>query len=64
MYLNSYTVHYRLRRDQPTKCTEIVYFFNFFYDGSYVFRQNNAILREGLFSFLSHFSVKTVGDKS
>jgi hypothetical protein len=36
----------------------------FFYYGSYMFRQNNAILRELLFSFLSHFSVNTVGDKS
>jgi uncharacterized membrane protein len=36
----------------------------FFYDGSYMFRQNNVILRERLFSFLSHFSVNTVGVKS
>jgi hypothetical protein len=41
-----------------------MYFFIFFYNGSYMFRQNNAILRERLFSFLSHFSVNTVGDKS
>jgi hypothetical protein len=27
----------------------------FFYDGSYMFRQNNAIRRERLCSFLSHF---------
>jgi hypothetical protein len=53
-----------LCRDRPTKCTEVIYFFIFFYDDSYMFRQNNAILRERLFSFLSHFSVKTVGDKS
>jgi hypothetical protein len=29
-----------------------------------MFRQNNAILREQLCSFLSHFSVSMVGDKS
>jgi hypothetical protein len=29
-----------------------------------MFRQNNAILREQLYSFLSHFNVNTVGDKS
>jgi hypothetical protein len=63
-FFYSYTVHYRLRRDQPTKCTEIIYSFIFFYNGSYMFRQNNAILRERLFSFLSHLSVNTVGDKS
>jgi hypothetical protein len=36
----------------------------FFYNGSYIFRQNNAILRERLFSSLSHFSVNMVGDRS
>jgi hypothetical protein len=36
----------------------------FIYDGSYMFRQNNAILRERLFSLLSPLSVNTVGDKS
>jgi hypothetical protein len=36
----------------------------FFYDGSYMFRQNNAILRERLCSFLSQFRVNMVGDKS
>jgi hypothetical protein len=35
-----------------------------FYDGSYMFWQNSAILREQLCSFLSHFKVNTVGDKS
>jgi hypothetical protein len=35
----------------------------FFYNG-YMFRQNNAILRARLCSFLSHFSVNMVGDKS
>jgi hypothetical protein len=40
------------RRDQPTKCTKIIYFFIYLYSGSYMFRQNNAILRERLF-FLS-----------
>jgi hypothetical protein len=29
-----------------------------------MFRKNNAILREELFSFLSHFNVNMVGDKS
>jgi hypothetical protein len=29
-----------------------------------MFRQKNAILREQLCSFLSHFSVNMVGDKS
>jgi hypothetical protein len=36
----------------------------FFYDGSCMFRQNIAILRERIFFLLSHFSVNTVGDKS
>jgi hypothetical protein len=35
-----------------------------FYDGFYMFRQNNAILREQLCSFLSHFNVNMIGDKS
>jgi hypothetical protein len=35
------------RSDKPTKCIEIIYFFIFFYDGSYMFRQNIAILRDG-----------------
>jgi hypothetical protein len=30
------------------------------HDGSYMFRQNNAILREQLGSFLSYFSVSMV----
>jgi hypothetical protein len=29
-----------------------------------MFRQNNAILRERLYTFLSHFSVNMIGDKS
>jgi hypothetical protein len=41
-----------------------IYFLFFFYDGSYMFRQNNAILRERICSFLSHFSVNMVGYKS
>jgi hypothetical protein len=61
---DSYTVHYRPRRDQSTKRTEIMYFFIFFYNGSFMFRQNNAIVRERLFSLLSHFSVNMVADKS
>jgi hypothetical protein len=35
-----------------------------FYDGSYMFRQNNAIFREQLCVILSHFNVIMVGDKS
>jgi hypothetical protein len=42
----------------------IRYFFIFlFYDVSYMFRQNNAILRKQLCSFLTHFNVNMVGDK-
>jgi hypothetical protein len=33
-------------------------------DGSYMFRQNNAILREQLGFFLSYFNVNMVGGKS
>jgi hypothetical protein len=36
----------------------------FSYDGSFMFRQNSAIIRERLCSFLSHFSVNMVEDKS
>jgi hypothetical protein len=36
----------------------------FSYDGSYMFRQNNAIIRERFCSFLSHSSTNMVGDKS
>jgi hypothetical protein len=35
-----------------------------FYDGSNMFWQNNIILMEQLCSFLSHFNVNMVGDKS
>jgi hypothetical protein len=38
--------------------------FLYLQDGSYMFRQNNAILREQLGSFLSYFNVSTVGGKS
>jgi hypothetical protein len=51
-YFDSYTLHYQLCRDQPTKCTEMIHFFIYLYNGSYMFWQNNAILRERLF-FLS-----------
>jgi hypothetical protein len=34
-----------------------------FYYGSYMFRQNNAILKEQLCSFQRHFNVNMVGDK-
>jgi hypothetical protein len=37
---DSYTMHYWLSRDQPTKCTEIIYFFIYLYNGSYMFQQN------------------------
>jgi hypothetical protein len=43
---DSYTMHYWLRRDQPTKCTELYTSLFFFYDGSYMFQQNKAILKE------------------
>jgi hypothetical protein len=36
----------------------------YLHDGSYMFRQNSAILREQLGSFLSYFNVKMVGGKS
>jgi hypothetical protein len=36
----------------------------YLHDISYTFRQNNAILREQLGSFLSYFNVNTVGGKS
>jgi hypothetical protein len=36
----------------------------YLHDGSYMFRQNNVILREQLGSFLSYFNVNTVGGKS
>jgi hypothetical protein len=36
----------------------------YFHEGSYMFRQNNAILREQLDSFLSYFKVNVVGGKS
>jgi hypothetical protein len=43
----------------------ILYLFIFlFYDGSYMFRQNNAILREQLCSFLTHLNVSMVGCNS
>jgi hypothetical protein len=34
------------------------------HDGSYMFRQNNGILREQLDSFLSYFNVSIIGGKS
>jgi hypothetical protein len=50
--------------DTTNKMHWIMHFLFLFYDGSYMFRQNNAILRKRLCSFLSHFSVNIVGDKS
>jgi hypothetical protein len=35
----------------------------YLHDGSYMFRQNNAILREQLDSFLSYFNVSMVAGK-
>jgi hypothetical protein len=42
----------------------ILHFIFLNYDGSYMFRQNNAIRRKQLCSFLSHFYVNMVEDKS
>jgi hypothetical protein len=36
----------------------------YLYDGSYMFRQNNSILREQLGFFQSYFNVNMVGGKS
>jgi hypothetical protein len=36
----------------------------YLHDGSYMFQQNNAILRARLGSFLSYFNVSMVGGKS
>jgi hypothetical protein len=36
----------------------------YIHDGCYMFRQNNAILREQLGSFLSYFNVSMLGGKS
>jgi hypothetical protein len=36
----------------------------YLHDGSYMFRQNSAILREQLGSFLSDFKVNMLGGKS
>jgi hypothetical protein len=49
--------------NQQNALNSILLYFSF-YDGSYMFRQNNVVIREQLCSFLSHFSVNTVGDKS
>jgi hypothetical protein len=38
--------------------------FLYLHEGSYMFRQNNAILGEQLGSFLSYFNVNMVGGKS
>jgi hypothetical protein len=48
--------------NQQIALSSILYFS--FYDGSYMFRQNDAILRKHLCSFLSHFNVNMVRDKS
>jgi hypothetical protein len=36
----------------------------YLHDGSYMFQQNGAILREQIGSFLSYFNVNMVGGKS
>jgi hypothetical protein len=36
----------------------------YLHDGPYMFRENNAIIREQLGSFLSYFNVSMVGGKS
>jgi hypothetical protein len=53
---------FRTRRKSEIKNSILLYFS--FYDGSHMLWQNNAILSEQLFSFLSHFNVNMVEDKS
>jgi hypothetical protein len=52
-----------VENNQQNALNSIPIYFSF-YDGFYMFRQNNAILGEQLCSFLSHFNVNMVGDKS
>jgi hypothetical protein len=49
--------------NQQNALNSILFTFSF-YDDSYMFRQNNAILRKQLCSFPRHFNVNTVRDKS
>jgi hypothetical protein len=44
------------------KCTKLYDYY--LSDGSYMFRQNNAIIREQVGSFLSYFNISMVGGKS
>jgi hypothetical protein len=59
---DSCTVHYHVCINWPT--TALSCMLLYLHDGSYMFRQNNAILREQLGSFLSYFNVNMVGSKS
>jgi hypothetical protein len=52
-----------VENNQQNALNSILIYFSF-YNGSYMFRQNNAILREQLYFFLSHFNIIMVGDKS
>jgi hypothetical protein len=49
-------------RDCPTNALSFMRLY--LHNGSYMLRQNNAILKEQLGSFLSYFNVNIVGDKS
>jgi hypothetical protein len=61
LYFYSRTVHYQTWRDLPTNA--LYYMFLYLHSRSYMFPQNNAILREQLGSFLSYFNVNMVGGK-
>jgi hypothetical protein len=58
----SYTVHYQMCRDWPTNALSCMLLY--LHEGCYMFRQNNAILREQLGAFLSYFNVNMVGGES
>jgi hypothetical protein len=48
-YFESHTVRYRICRDRPTNALSCILLY--LHDGCYMFRQDNAILRERLGSF-------------
>jgi hypothetical protein len=52
---DSCTVHYQIYRDWPTNALSCMLIY--LHDCSYMFRQNNSILRELLGSFLSYSSL-------
>jgi hypothetical protein len=56
-------IHEYVENNQQNALNSILLYFAF-YDGSYMFRRNNVILREQLCFFLSHFNVNMVGDNS